>query len=548
MLTLNNVVYLYQFYGAFVPQIKKILIVGGGSAGWMAAAYLSKKLNFVKISLIESKKIGTIGVGESTLGHINKFLDCLEIKDSDWMAFCNASYKTSIKFTDFRQKGTYFHYPFGKFNLEGTKHGIMDWYWYQALNNYSLPVTDFAEMFVHQVLMTDRQKMTRNENNEIPGFDFHLDTAYHMDAEKFGIFLKEKIALPNGVRHIQDTIVDIRQNELGEVAEIITEDGLHLSADLYIDASGFRKILIEKVMKSEFLSFGDVLLNDRALAARVSYIDIEKELASVTNCTAIENGWVWDIPLFTRRGTGYVHSSKFADREQAEKDFRKHLSIRLGEKKAEEVEFNYIEIRHGVQKEPWIKNVCAIGLALGFIEPLESTGLLTTHENIMRLESTLSKRDGYVNQFDIDGWNYAAREELEGFKQFVSLHYAMSQREDTEYWKYVTNNIRYAPKIYELAAEFRKNASDTMYRLNVSNELDQSHPGGETFILTGMGLTPISKSQAEMACYRFPHARQEILQTRNSYLERKEKILKYIDTLPTHYQFLKNTIYKNEIH
>jgi tryptophan halogenase len=421
----------------------------------------------------------------------------------------------------------------------------MDWHWYQALNNYSLPVTDFAEMFVHQVLMTDRQKMTRNENNEIPGFDFHLDTAYHMDAERFGIFLKDKIAIPNGVTHIQDTIVDIRQNEQGEVSEIITEDGRTLTADLYIDASGFRKILIEKVMKSEFLSFGDVLMNDRALATRVPYIDIEKELASVTNCTAIENGWVWDIPLFTRRGTGYVHSSKFADREQAEKDFRKHLSIRLGEKKAEELEFNYIEIRHGVQKEPWVKNVCAVGLALGFIEPLESTGLLTTHENIMRLESALSKRNGYINQFDIDGWNFAAREELEGFKQFVSLHYAMSERSDTEYWRHVTKNVRYAPKIYNLEPELRKNASETMYRLNISNELDQSIPTGETFILTGMGLTPVSKSQADMACYRYPNAGQDISKVRDFYLKKKEQILKHIDTLPSHYEFLKREIYKD---
>ena len=529
-----------------LSRIKRITIVGGGSAGWMTAAYLSKKLDFLDITLIESKKIGTIGVGESTLGHINKFLDCLELKDSDWMAFCNASYKTSIKFTDFRTLNSYFHYPFGAFNLEGTTHGIMDWFWYQAAHNYKLPTTDFAEMFVNQVLMTDRQKMTNNKNNEIPGFNFHLDTAYHMDAEKFGIFLKDKIAIPNGVNHIEDTISQVTQNEYGEVAEIITEGGRRLTADLFIDASGFKKILIEGVMKSEFLSFGDVLMNDRALATRVPYINIEKELTSVTNCTAIESGWVWDIPLFTRRGTGYVHSSKFADREQAEKDFKKHLALRIGKEKAEELEFNYIEIKHGVQKEPWIKNVCSIGLALGFIEPLESTGLLTAHENIMRLEAVLSKRDGYVNQFDIDGWNFAAREELEGFKQFVSMHYAMSQRDDTEYWKHVTKNIKYAPKIYNLETEFRNNASNTMYRLNVSNELDQTHAGGETFILTGMGLTPISKSQADMARYRYPDALNEIKNTRNSYLQRKQQILDHVETLPSHYEFLKKEIYKNE--
>lgn len=528
-----------------MPKINQIVVVGGGSTGWMTAAYLSKKLKFLDITLIESKKIGTIGVGESTLGQINKFLDCLEIKDEDWMSFCNATYKTSIKFTDFRQKNSHFHYPFGGYNLEGTRNGIMDWYWHNALNDYSIPVTDFAEMFVHQVLMTDRNKMTRNHENKIPGFNFHLDTAYHMDAEKFGQFLKEKIAIPNGVKHIEDTIVNITQKENGEIDELITENGKVLTADLFIDASGFSKILIEKMMKSEFLSFGDVLMNDSALAARVPYLDKEKEMHSVTNCTAIENGWVWDIPLWHRRGTGYVYSSKFVDKEQAEKQFRNHLSIRLGEK-SQEIEFKHINIRHGVQKEPWIKNVCAVGLALGFIEPLESTGLLTTHENIMRLESTLSKRQGYVNQFDIDGWNFAAREELEGFKQFVSIHYAMSQRDDTEYWRHVTNNVRYAPKIYNLEAEFRRNASETMYRLNTSNELDQSNVAGETFVLTGMGLTPISKSQAEMACYRYENAKQEIQDVRNEYMKRKKEILEYVNTLPSHYEFLRKEIYNSE--
>jgi hypothetical protein len=123
----------------------------------------------------------------------------------------------------------------------------------------------------------------------------------------------------------------------------------------------------------------------------------------------------------------------------------------------------------------------------------------------------------------------------------------MSQREDTEYWKHVTNNVRYAPKIYNLETEFRKNASETMYRLNVLHELDHTQPNGETFILTGMGLTPISQSLAEMECYRNPHAREKIQNVRNYYLLKKSEILKHIETLPSHYKFLKETIYKNDI-
>lgn len=528
-----------------MTHIKKVLIVGGGSAGWMTAAILSRTCKFLDISLIESKSIGTVGVGESTLGQINRFLDILELKDEDWMKFCNATYKTSIKFTDFRKKGTYFHYPFGDFNLQYAYNGIMDWCYYQAYTGNKLPVTDFAETFVSQVLMTDRNKLTKNKEGKIPGFNFHLNTAYHMDAEKFGIYLKEKICIPNGVTRIEDTIVDIKQNETGEISEIITEEGLKLTADLYIDCTGFKKLLIEKTMGSEFISFHDMLMNDRALAARVPYIDREKEMESVTNCTAIENGWVWNIPLWHRIGTGYVYSSEFVDREQAEIEFKNHLRKRLGDK-VEEIECKSIEIRHGVQKTPWIKNVCAIGLALGFVEPLESTGLLTTHENLIRLIATLSRRDGYVNQFDIDGWNFAAREEMEGFKQFVSIHYALSERTDTKYWEHVTNNVRYAPSTFDLKPEYRFNNMELMKQLNVDNKFPSATPDGKIFIAIGMGLNPASEVLAKMEAYRFSHAPKTWEEVRRTYETNKQDVIDHIDTLPTHYEFLRDTIYNDE--
>lgn len=530
-----------------MSTIKKILIVGGGSAGWMSAAYLSKKLKFLDITLIESPKVSTVGVGESTLGHINKFLDSLELCDEDWMAECDATYKTSIKFTDFREKNSYFHYPFGQFNLDNTTHGIMDWFWYSALNKDKVSATDFAEMFVHQVLMTDKQKMTANENNQIPGFNFHLDTAYHMDAEKFGIFLKDKIAIPNGVKHIRDTIIKISQRPDLSIDKIYTEDNRILDADLYIDATGFQKLLIEKTMKTKFLGFDDVLMNDSALAARIPYENKEKQMHSVTNCTAIENGWVWDIPLWSRKGSGYVYSSKFVSQDQAQEQFKKHLKKEHSNEIVENLEFKNIKIRHGVQDQPWIKNVCAIGLALGFIEPLESTGLLTTHENIIRLGATLDQRQGYVNQFDIDGWNLAAREELEGFKQFVALHYGLSMRDDTPYWQHVTQHIHYDPEIYNLTSKLRTNTLDLMYRLNITNEVDSTHPAGETFIMAGMGLNPISKAEADLTCFRHPEAYYQIQSVCNEYKVKKRQMLDYIETLPSHYEFLKKGIYKNAI-
>jgi len=530
-----------------MPQINKIVIVGGGSSGWMTAALLSHRLKFLDITLIESKKVSTIGVGESTLGHINRFMAALDLKDEDWMAECNATYKTSIKFTDFKEKGTYFHYPFGVYDTADTVVGPKDWFWYQAYGDKKYPDTDFAEMYVPSVLMTDQLKLCRNEDRKIPGFEFHQHTAYHMDAEKFGQMLKRKYAIPNGVKHIQDTVIDIKQNEQGEISEIITEDGLHLTADLFIDCTGFSKLLIEKVMGTKFISFGDTLFNDRALAARVPYIDPEAEMHSVTNCTAIENGWVWDIPLWTRRGTGYVHSSKFADWDQAEREFRNHLALRIGQEKAEETEMKRISIRHGIQDVPWTKNVCAIGLALGFIEPLESTGLLTTHENIMRLCDTLWRRDGYVNKIDVDGWCYAAREEIEGFRQFVSLHYALTKREDTEYWRYVTHNVDYMGEtLRDLKPVTRTNVQGFVYNMNVNINVPEVI-AGETFIFAGMGYNPFSKMRADVEVRDWaPGLKDSWAYTRQKHEEKKARIMEYVNTLPTHYQFLKDNIYRDQ--
>lgn len=150
-----------------MAQIKKICIVGGGSAGWMTAAMLSKKLKNIELSLVESPKVSTVGVGESTLGHINRYLDMLELKDSDWMAECNATYKTSIRFTDFREKdGTSFQYPFGTMLFDHTSNGIMDYFWHQAYNDNPYDPSEFAGWALNQTIMTDQNKLYDNSDEE----------------------------------------------------------------------------------------------------------------------------------------------------------------------------------------------------------------------------------------------------------------------------------------------------------------------------------------------------------------------------------------------
>lgn len=530
-------------------NVKSILIVGGGSSGWMTAAAIAKNLPNIKVTLVESPVIPTIGVGESTIGHINQFLKMLGLEDKDWMKACNATYKTSIKFVDFRENPKEerhtFHYPFGQFDLTDKPRAVMEWFLYKA-RYPELDNNNFAEFYHDSILMSDTNKMTRNENREVRGFDFAQDTAYHMDATLFGQFLRDNLCIPNGVTHIVDTVVDATQNDDGSIKEIITEKSGNLVADLYIDCTGFKSLLLEQKLKVPFISFHDTLQNDRAVATVIPYLDIEKEMECYTSCTAIDAGWVWNIPLWNRIGTGYVYSSKFATEEEAEVQFRKHLaSNRMtvqDAKRAEEAELRHIKIKHGVHKHAWVKNVVGIGLANGFIEPLESTGLMLTHECIVKLVSVLGMREGNVTQYEIDLFNFAFQEQILGFKDFISQHYALSRRNDTPYWKHVTGNVTYDPSLLEFNSVIQQGNQDLAFRLHRTRKF---HPemSGIIYIAAGMGYNPVDLPYLRYEDNRY-HERdgywEEIYAL---WLEHRAEVMQRIEKMPTHYQFLKDNFY-----
>ena len=526
-------------------NIKKIVIVGGGSSGWMTAAFLSKYVH-VDISLIESKNIGTIGVGESTIGHINYFMDSLNIKDEDWMKECNATYKTSIKFTNWNSEKRSFHYPFGKFNFSDNPGELMEWFNLCSHNDKYKP-HQLAEHFHRSYLMLDQNKLSKNENNEIEGFDFKYDTAYHMDATLFGQYLKNHICL-NNINYIQDDVINIIQNEDESIKHLETASGDILEADLFIDCTGFKSLLLGETLKVPFASYKNVLINDKALAAQIPYIDKEKEMEPTTNCTAIENGWCWNTPLWNRIGTGYVYSSKFVSDEQAEREFRNHLAssnMVIGDKKrAEEVEMFKLNIKHGIHEKIWHKNVVAIGLSAGFIEPLESTGLMLTHETARYLVRTLTQRNHKVNSFDIKGFNTVTRDTMEGFRSFISMHYALSNRDDTPYWKHVTENIDYKHHhIYEFTTENDK-FKEVMDGLLMRSNVDASF-GGIIYIMSGQGYNPLKEIDIE-TIKQHPQ-KQDMLNrwkvTEQLFEKNRDEMQQLVDLMPSHYEFLFEEFY-----
>lgn len=547
-------------------QVDNILIVGGGSSGWMTAAAIKKQLPNINITLIESDKVPTIGVGESTIGHINSYMIACGLKDKEheWMPKCNATYKTSIRFTDFREKNekeNTFHYPFGMFDMTDKERGTMDWFYANLEDPEKFPPETFAEFYHDHVIMANQRKFTDNSNNEIRGFNFKFDTAYHMDAGLFGQYLKDNLCIPNGVTHIVDDVTGVIQNDEGYVTGVTTVKNGVLKADLYVDCTGFKSMLLEGAMGAEFTSFHDTLMNDSAIATVIPYLNKDEEMTSVTNCTGIDAGWVWNIPLYNRIGTGYVYSSKFATPEEAEAQFRKHLaSDRMdwfgegSKERAEQAEFRHIKIKHGAHKQSWIKNVIGVGLANGFIEPLESTGLMLTHEAIMKLISTLRKRNGFVNSYDIDSFNFLMYDQTKGFKDFISMHYALSKRDDTPYWKHVTQKVRYNEKMLEWEPQIRNPYADLAYR-NTINHTYGPDQGGIIYIAAGHGYNPLDELWLEEESDRHGHINRSISLERrkadtvlavNAWNDHLLELQPVLDTLPTHYQWLKQNYYNNQ--
>lgn len=529
-------------------DIKHVTIIGGGSSGWMTAATLSKLCKHLKITVVESKNFPTVGVGESTLGQINRWFNMLGITDDMWMADCKATYKNSIRFTNFRSDdGRSFEYPFGGFDFEDKHNGLNSWSELSCIYPEAFPPESFAEFFnTSNTMLVKYNKQTDNKNNVLRHFNFDYDTAYHMDAIAFGQWLKNNIALKEGVTLIHNEIESFTKDETGNINSIICTDGQILEADLWIDCTGFKSLLLEQWMGQEFVSFGDQLANDSAWACPIEYQDKTIEITNVTDCHALNNGWVWNTPLWSRIGTGYVYSSKFISKDDAKEEFLKHLISKFGEERVSKANPRHIDIKHGYRKKSWEKNVVGIGLSYGFIEPLESTGLLTTHENLIRLADILNRRNGYVTRTEIDGYNYAIEIILLGFRDFVSMHYGLSTRVDTDYWKWCTQINEYQPKIFDEHVLKNGGYSTLLANLNMSNSYPQDMQGA-TFITAGMGIKSMSTPEMIKSFYKFHKVDLKMLEdAKKRYLEYKSKVEKYVASLPSSYEYLLKNIYKED--
>jgi tryptophan halogenase len=512
-------------------KIKSIIVLGGGSSGWCSASALAKFCPDLSITVIESDIIPTVGVGESTIQYFNTFAKLLGLNDKEWMPFCNATYKTAIKFTDFN-KDAHYYAPFKHItNDNNLNQLLLDWSIISSIDSTITP-DYFAKHIWPGTYLLDKNKLT--DNDKYLNFKLEDNTSYNLDASKFGLYLREHYCKPKGVVHVEDTINQIIKNNDGGISELIGVTGKVYKADLFIDCTGFSSLLLEKSMGAEYKKY-DELFNDKAVVFNsIPYTDKNAEMETYVNTIAKDYGWVWNIPLWNRISNGYVYSTKFTTDEQALEYLTTHVTEVRGKNIAESQKPFYVNIKNGRHEKAWIKNVIGIGLSYGFIEPLGSTGLLLTQRGIMRLVTQLNARKFDYNSFDVENFNIFYGDLIDTLKDFYLIHFITTNREDTPYWKYIKYDVIPNSKGFDA---IRNKMSYILNDTSSYNPIDQYH-----WQICGMGYYSYNiemlKNQTENG-NMVEYGKEQILKFRKE----ESQFVEHVESLPTLFKYLKKHIY-----
>jgi len=513
-------------------NIKEILIAGGGTAGWLCAAYLNRVLKeSVKITIIASDKLGTIGVGEATFPTMKTTMKFLGFQEEDWMPKCNATYKAALKFIDWKEspgtdKKNSFYHPFAPerellSNIFGesffpfigdglpTSHT-----WLHAMMNGENDKTPYVYRTHVEPYLCDAKLSPKSTNGqkEITSY------AYHLDAGKLVDYLMSKTT-DRGVNHIDDKIVDVKQLENGFIESVDTENSGTFSADFFIDCSGFNSIILGKTLKEPFISEEESLFMNSAVALHCDNKPEQDGILPYSKLVALDAGWSWNIPLFDRNGTGYVYCDQFIDEEKAEDELRSLMGKSSAPYTAKQLKFKV-----GKYKNVWKKNCLAIGLSGSFLEPLESTSIFFTELQLAILINLFP--DKSCPEPIVKRYNDIFTTQFLEVRDFLVLHYILSKREDTPFWKAVSKDTKIPDSLSE-KLEFFKYQLPSMNALGMYTFTPKSY----VCILDGMGHLPKST---------FPLLEHVDLDLAN---KQQKEFVKYrknvLASQPTHYDHLK---------
>jgi len=401
---------------------KHIAIIGGGTAGWMTANLLRHRWRErgIAVTLVESAEIGTVGVGEGSTPYLRRFFATLGIAERDWMPRCDATYKCGIRFPGWSTVPGYESYVHPFFNEADRELGNL--FFTNACLRRRGRAADANPQDFFLAAELARQRRAPID----PAGGLGTDYAYHFDAGKLGAFLRGH-AVGLGVRHVVDTVARVEQHENGDIAAVHLAGGTRVAADLFVDCSGFKGLLINEALGEPFHPYRDNLFNDRAIAIPTPLVDGE-DIPSETVSTSLRHGWAWQIPLTTRHGNGYVYSSDFVGDDEAERELREHLGAA-----ADGATARRLRMRVGRVEQHWRQNCVAIGLSQGFIEPLEATALMLIQFSVEGFIAMLE--DDHFGRGRQAAYNRRVNEMFEGVRDYVVAHYQLNTRRDTDYWR-----------------------------------------------------------------------------------------------------------------
>jgi tryptophan halogenase len=426
-------------------------VVGGGTAGWMTAAALAKLLpTYCDVHLVESEAIGIVGVGEATLPHIRGFNERLSIDECDFMAATRATFKLGIEFQGWRRQGDSYIHPFG---THGSGKGEVPFHHYWSRMRESHGTAPLGE-YSMAVVMAYLNRFARPDPDP-DKIESTFNYAYQFDATLYAPYLR-RIAESLGARRTEGRIVDVElHGESGDVRSVLLESGELIEGDLFIDCSGFVSLILDKTLKEPFEDWSQWLVCDRAVAMPCR---TQTALTPYTGVIAMPAGWRWRIPLQHRTGNGYVYSSQFTSDEEARNGL---IASVEGEPIAEP---RVLKFKAGRRKRSWVRNCVAVGLASGFLEPLESTSIYLIQAAITYLVELFPERQ--ISALDRDEFNRLIDMEYDRIRDFLILHYHATERTDSAFWDYV-RTMQVPDTLHEKMELFRRRGRVAKYREGV---------------------------------------------------------------------------------
>ena len=474
--------------------INDIVIVGGGSAGWLlagliASEHIGSNHNDVRVTLVESPDVKTVGVGEGTWPTMRSTLQKIGISETDFLLQCSASFKQGTKFVGWLNgdEADYYYHPFS------VPAGYTDInlvpFWQQHRDQVS-----FANAVTVQGYVCDENLAPKQQ--ETPEYAYVVNYGYHLDAGKFAKLLKEHCTTRLGVRHVVDHVTGINGDPDSDIRSLSTADGSDIEGDLFVDCTGFAALLLGQHYQIPYLDKKNILFNDSALAVQVPYASVSDPIASQTISTAQSAGWIWDIGLSSRRGIGYTYSSQHSTDEEAGETLKRYIGA-TSSVATDSLEPRKIAFKPGHRKKFWHRNCVAVGMAAGFLEPLEASALV-----LVELAGKIISEELPANR---DVMDIVAKRYNETFQyrwdrviDFLKLHYVLSKRRDSDYWVDNRRSESVPDSLQELLALWQYHAPE---HRDLSQVDEVFSAASYQYVLYGMGFETQARVTARQSSY-----------------------------------------------